>query len=99
MLNLSCRAAMQKERFLKRYLEYARSRASPRLKPDAAATLAAEYVQLREEVRLDAQSSDSPYCCLSLRARCSQHTCLSPSSLCVSGCALLLASTFPRPAA
>ena len=41
---------MQEERFLKRYLEYARSKCSPRLSESAAELLVHEYVELREEV-------------------------------------------------
>ena len=43
---------MQAERFLKRYLEYARSKCSPRLSEDAATVLIREYVEFREDVSL-----------------------------------------------
>ena len=39
------------ERFLKRYLQYARSHCFPRLAPEAAAALQAEYVSVRKQVR------------------------------------------------
>lgn len=42
---------MQSERFLKRYLEYARTAVAPAVSRRAGETLAAEYVSLREEVR------------------------------------------------
>lgn len=42
--------AAQEEQFLRRYIEYCRARVSPRLSDAAAATLASEYVELREEV-------------------------------------------------
>ena len=50
------------ERFLRRYLEYCRSRVSPRLSDAAAGTLAAQYVELREAARAAAAgaSSDAP---------------------------------------
>ncbi len=40
----------REEQFLRRYIEYCRSKVSPRLTDAAAQTLAAEYVDLREEV-------------------------------------------------
>lgn len=46
---------LQEEKFLKRYLEYARSKCSPRLSEAAADLLIHEYVDLREEV------GDSPF--------------------------------------
>jgi MCM AAA-lid domain len=42
---------VQSERFLKRYLEYARTAVAPAVSRRAGETLAAEYVSLREEVR------------------------------------------------
>ena len=42
--------AMQEEEFLKRYLEYCRVKCSPRLTQRAAANLATDYVEIREEV-------------------------------------------------
>lgn len=44
-------ACPQSERFLKRYLEYARTAVAPAVSRRAGETLAAEYVSLREEVR------------------------------------------------
>ena len=44
------RHVVQEERFLKRYLEYARSKCAPRLSESAAELLIHEYVELREEV-------------------------------------------------
>ena len=41
----------QEEAFLKRYLEYCRSRSAPVLSETAGRVLANEYVELREEVR------------------------------------------------
>ena len=41
----------RREAFLKRYLEYARSRVSPRLSEQAAKGLAGEYVELRQQAR------------------------------------------------
>lgn len=43
---------LQSERFLKRYLEYARTAVAPAVSRRAGETLAAEYVSLREEVRI-----------------------------------------------
>jgi hypothetical protein len=40
------------EAFFKRYLEYARSKVSPRLSEAAAASLVSQYVELREQARL-----------------------------------------------
>lgn len=51
---------LQSERFLKRYLEYARTAVAPAVSLRAGETLAAEYVSLREEVR---------------PAVCAQHIC------------------------
>ncbi len=56
--NLSC--PLQSERFLKRYLEYTRSRVAPRVSRRAGETLAAEYVSLREEVRVNTASAILP---------------------------------------
>ena len=44
-------ASMQEEAFLKRYLEYCRSRSAPVLSETAGRVLANEYVELREEVQ------------------------------------------------
>ncbi|DBB06454.1 hypothetical protein WJX77_000661 [Trebouxia sp. C0004] len=41
----------KEEEFLKRYLEYCRVKCSPRLTQRAAANLATDYVEIREEVR------------------------------------------------
>lgn len=41
----------QEEAFLKRYLEYCRTRSAPVLSETAGRVLANEYVELREEVR------------------------------------------------
>lgn len=41
---------LQEEEFLKRYLEYCRVKCSPRLTQRAAANLATDYVEIREEV-------------------------------------------------
>ena len=38
------------ERFLKRYLQYTRSHCFPRLSPEAAQHLQAEYVNIRKQV-------------------------------------------------
>lgn len=48
--------ATQEEEFLKRYLEYCRVRCSPRLTQRAAANLATDYVEIREEV-IDSNST------------------------------------------
>ena len=50
------------EAFLRRYLEYCRSRVSPRLGEGASSTLAAQYVELREAARAAAagSASDAP---------------------------------------
>jgi DNA replicative helicase MCM subunit Mcm2 (Cdc46/Mcm family) len=40
------------ERFLKRYLQYTRSHCFPRLSPEAAQHLQAEYVSIRKQARL-----------------------------------------------
>ena len=39
------------ERFLKRYLQYARSHCFPRISSEAAELLQAEYVSIRKQVR------------------------------------------------
>lgn len=44
--------ATQEEEFLKRYLEYCRVKCSPRLTSRAASNLAADYVEIRQEVSL-----------------------------------------------
>jgi len=49
----------QEERFLKRYLEYARSKCAPRLSESAAELLIHEYVELREEVRISLREEDA----------------------------------------
>ena len=48
---------MQEEAFLKRYLEYCRSRSAPVLSETAGRVLANEYVELREEVRSQPSTS------------------------------------------
>ena len=43
---------VRREAFLKRYLEFSRSRVSPRLSEQAAEGLAGEYVELRQQACL-----------------------------------------------
>ena len=50
------------EAFFKRYLEYARSKVSPRLSEAAAASLVSQYVELREQARAHTQLHNFPRC-------------------------------------
>ena len=56
---------MQEEEFLKRYLEYCRSKCSPRLTPRAAANLVADYAEIREEVSFKLLFKPCPAFCSS----------------------------------
>ena len=52
-------AGLKEEKELKRYIEYCRARCAPRLSSDAAARLADEYVQIREEARKVSEDESS----------------------------------------